>query len=31
MKNLIDEHVREEILYREALASGLDKDDTIIR
>jgi peptidyl-prolyl cis-trans isomerase C len=31
MKNLIDEHVREEILYREALASGLDKDDTIVR
>jgi peptidyl-prolyl cis-trans isomerase C len=31
MNNLIDEHVREEILYREALASGLDKDDTIIR
>ena len=31
MKNLIDEYIREEILYREALASGLDKDDTIIR
>ncbi len=31
MKNLIDDYIREEILYREALASGLDKDDTIIR
>jgi peptidyl-prolyl cis-trans isomerase C len=29
--NLIDDYVRDEILYREALASGLDKDDTIIR
>jgi peptidyl-prolyl cis-trans isomerase C len=31
MKNLVDEYIREEILYREAMASGLDKDDTIIR
>ncbi len=31
MKNLVDEYIREEIFYREALASGLDKDDIIIR
>jgi len=31
MSNLIKEHVRQEVLYREALASRLDKDDTIIR
>jgi len=31
IKGLIDDHVREEILYREALALGLDKDDTVIR
>jgi peptidyl-prolyl cis-trans isomerase C len=31
MKNLVDDYIREEVLYREALASGLDKDDTIIR
>jgi len=31
MENLINDYVRDEILYREALASGLDKDDTIIR
>ena len=31
VKGLIDDHVKEEILYREALALGLDKDDTIIR
>jgi peptidyl-prolyl cis-trans isomerase C len=31
MRNLIDDYIREEILYREALASGLDKDDSIIR
>jgi parvulin-like peptidyl-prolyl isomerase len=29
--NLIQDYVREEIYYREALASGLDKEDTIIR
>jgi hypothetical protein len=28
---LIQDHVREEVLYREALALGLDRDDTIIR
>jgi peptidyl-prolyl cis-trans isomerase C len=31
MQNLIDEYVHEEVLYREAIASGLDKDDTIVR
>ena len=31
LNSLIDEYVREEVLYREAIASGLDKDDTIIR
>jgi hypothetical protein len=31
LQGLIDGYVREEILYREALALGLDKDDTIIR
>jgi peptidyl-prolyl cis-trans isomerase C len=31
LKGVIDEHIREEILYREALALGLDRDDTIIR
>jgi hypothetical protein len=30
-RNLIREHVREEVLYREALALGLDRDDTVIR
>lgn len=28
---LIDQHVREEILYREALRLGLDRDDLIVR
>jgi hypothetical protein len=28
---LIENHIREEVLYREALALGLDRDDTIIR
>jgi hypothetical protein len=28
---LIDDYVRETILYREALAMGLDRDDTIVR
>lgn len=28
---LIQKHIREEILYREALAIGLDKDDGIVR
>lgn len=31
MKGLIDDFVKEEIAYREALALGLDKDDTVIR
>ncbi len=31
MQNLINEYVRDEVMYREALASGLDRDDTIIR
>ena len=28
---LIDDHIREEILYREAIAMGLEKDDTVVR
>ena len=31
LQGLVDEHIKEEILYREALAMGLDRDDTIIR
>ena len=31
LKELINGHVREEILYREALALGLDKDDSVVR
>jgi parvulin-like peptidyl-prolyl isomerase len=31
LKGLIDEHVKEEIATREAVAMGLDQDDTIIR
>jgi peptidyl-prolyl cis-trans isomerase C len=31
MRSLVDMKVREEILYREALALGLDKDDTIVK
>ena len=31
MLALIENRIREEILYREALAMGLDKDDTIVR
>lgn len=31
LQGLVDGYVREEILYREALALGLDKDDSIIR
>jgi hypothetical protein len=31
MDQLIQEHVREEVLYREGLALGLDRDDTVIR
>lgn len=28
---LVEDYIREEVLYREALAMGLDKDDTIVR
>ena len=31
MRSLIDQHVREEIMYREALAMGLEQDDAIVR
>jgi hypothetical protein len=31
LDGLIEDHVREEVLYREAMAMGLDKDDTIVR
>jgi parvulin-like peptidyl-prolyl isomerase len=31
MRNLIEGKVREEVLYREALALGLDKGDTIVK
>jgi len=31
LKGLVDDHVREEIATREAMAMGLDRDDTIIR
>jgi len=31
LKGLVDDHIREEILYREAVAMGLDRDDTIVR
>ena len=31
LKGLVDDYVREEIAYREAVAMGLDRDDTIIR
>ncbi|MFN7641667.1 MAG: peptidyl-prolyl cis-trans isomerase [Burkholderiales bacterium] len=31
LKRLVDEHVKEEIASREALAMGLDRDDTVIR
>jgi peptidyl-prolyl cis-trans isomerase C len=31
LQGLIEAHIREEVLYREALAMGLDRDDTIIR
>ena len=31
LNGLVDAHIREEILYREALAMGLDQDDTIVR
>lgn len=31
LQGLIESHIREEVLYREAVALGLDKDDTIVR
>ena len=31
LEELIQNHVREEVLYREALALGLDRDDPIVR
>jgi len=31
LDGLVEDYVREEILYREALALGLDRDDTIVR
>ena len=31
LRGLVDNHVLEEVLYREALAMGLDKDDSIDR
>ena len=31
MRAMIDDFVREEVYYREALALGLDRDDTVIR
>jgi len=31
LEGLIEDHVREEVYYREALAMGLDRDDTIVR
>jgi hypothetical protein len=31
LKHMLDEWVREEIAVREAMASGLDRDDTVIR
>ena len=31
LSHLVEQRVREEVLYREALALGLDKDDTIVK
>ena len=31
LTGLIENHIREEVYYREALAMGLDRDDTIVR
>lgn len=31
LRKLVDEFVREEVLYREAVRLGLDRDDTVIR
>ncbi|MEC9372358.1 MAG: peptidylprolyl isomerase, partial [Planctomycetota bacterium] len=31
LKDLVDEHVREEVAFREGVAMGLDRDDAVIR
>src|SRR5262245_21680490 len=31
LRGLIEQHVHEEVLYREALALGLDRDDDVVR
>ena len=31
LQGMIEQQVREEVLYREALAMGLDKNDTVVR
>ena len=31
LEGLIEAHIREEVLYREARALGLEQDDTIVR
>ena len=31
LSGLVEDHIREEIYYREALAMGLDREDTIVR
>lgn len=31
LQNLVDSYIREEVFYREALALGLDQEDTILR
>ena len=31
LEGLIEDYIKEEVLYREALAMGLDQDDTVIR
>jgi hypothetical protein len=31
LNGLVEDHIREEVYYREALAMGLDRDDTIVR
>jgi hypothetical protein len=31
LDGLVEDYIREEVFYREALAMGLDKDDTIVR
>lgn len=31
LRNLIEDRIREEVLYREAVAMGLDQDDAIVR